>query len=330
MAQAWFLTSRPAGLPERGNFELRAFDLRDLSPGEVRVRNLWMSVDPYMRGRMNDTDSYVAPFALNAPLEGAAIGRVTESRSPRLKPGDLVQHRYGWRDEAQGDASQFRPLQPNGVPVQRYLDTLGATGATAWFGLLDVGRAKAGETVFVSAAAGAVGSMVVQIAKQLGMRVVGSAGGSEKVALVRKLGADAAIDYKAPSSLQGKLAAVAPEGIDVYFDNVGGDHLDAALGLANTHARVAICGMIGMYNSDEPVAFRNLFRIIAARIRIEGFLLGDFAERLPEFYRVMEPWVREGRIQSEETVIDGLEQMPSAFIGLFSGTNSGKLLVHLR
>jgi NADPH-dependent curcumin reductase CurA len=329
MAHAWYLKSRPVGMPTPENFELRPLPLPALEPGMVRVRNRWLSVDPYMRGRMSDTKSYVPPFEVGAPLEGGAIGEVVESRAEGLSPGDLVTHRLGWRDEAVGPAEAFRKLPASGLPPQTYLSTLGMIGATAYFGLLAVGEPKRGETLFVSAAAGAVGSHVVQIGKIKGLHVIGSAGGPEKTALVRALGADEAIDYKAPGPLVEKLGAAAPEGIDLYFDNVGGEHLDAALAHARVGARFPVCGMISSYNSTEPVGLRYLFRIIAARIRIQGFLVGDFTDRFDEFHREMGHWVAEGRITSEETVVEGLASVPEAFLALFSGRNTGKMLVRL-
>ncbi|MFJ4293485.1 NADP-dependent oxidoreductase [Cupriavidus sp. NPDC089707] len=329
MARAWYLKSRPAGMPSLDNFALRPAELAPLTSGTVRVRNRWLSVDPYMRGRMNDVESYVPPFALDAPLDGAAIGEVLESKAEGLVPGDLVSHRFGWRDELVAPAQAFVKLSHGGVPPQAYLNTLGMIGATAYFGLLAVAAAKPGETLFVSAAAGAVGSTVVQIARLMGMTVVASAGGPEKCAYVKSLGADAVIDYKAPGDLQEKLAAAATKGIDVYFDNVGGDHLDAALGVARQGARVAVCGMIDMYNGTETVALRNLFRVISHRIRIEGFIVSDFSHRLDEFRAAMGRWVANGDVVGRETVMDGLECAPEAFLALFSGRNLGKMLVRL-
>lgn len=329
MARAWYLKSRPQGTPTLDNFELKALPLPPLDAGMVHVLNHWLSVDPYMRGRMDDRASYVAPFALNEPLSGAAVGEVVASRSEDFAPGDLVLHGLGWRDEAVASAHAFTKLADRDVPEQLHLGILGMTGATAYFGLLHVGAAQSGETVFVSAAAGAVGSTVVQLAKIKRMRVVASAGGADKCALARELGADATVDYKSSGALVDKLAAAAPEGIDVYFDNVGGDHLDAALALANQHARIAVCGMIATYNSSDPVALHNLFRVIAARIRIEGFLVRDFHARFDAFRSEMKPWIADGRIATRETVMEGLEAAPSAFLSLFSGGNTGKMLVRL-
>ena len=329
MPRAWTLKSRPAGLPGPEHFALVETPAAPLAEGEVRVCNSWLSVDPYMRGRMNDVKSYVPPFGLNEPLSGGAVGVVVESRADGLAPGDRVLHMLGWRDEAVGLAKEFTKLPAEDAPDQWFLGPLGMPGMTAYFGLLAVGEAKAGETVFVSAAAGAVGSAVVQIAKLKGMTVIGSAGGAEKCALVRELGADAAIDYKAEGSLVGKLHAAAPQGIDVYFDNVGGDHLDAALAVARDNARFAMCGMIDGYNSTEPVALRYLMRIIAARVRLRGFIVFDFADRMAEFHAEMGAWMGAGKIRTVETVHEGLDATPDAFRALFSGGNTGKMLVRL-
>jgi NADPH-dependent curcumin reductase CurA len=328
MARAWHLMSRPQGLPIDENFALKEIELPPLSDGMVRVRNSWLSVDPYMRGRMNDVKSYVPPFQIDQPMEGGAIGEVVESKADGFAPGDRVLHMAGWRDEAVLDARTLNKLPNLGAEPQAFLGNLGVTGATAYFGLLDVASAKEGDIVFVSAAAGAVGSAVVQIAKAKGMTVIGSAGGPEKCEFVRSLGADHVVDYKAQPVLKG-LAAAAPEGIDVYFDNVGGDHLDAAFALARMRARFAICGMIEGYNKAEPASFRFIMRVIAMRIRMQGFIVFDFQSRMDEFYREMSQLIASGKLKSKETVVDGLEKMPDAFRGLFSGDNFGKMLVRL-
>ena len=328
MARAWYLMNRPEGLPVDKDFALEDIDLPSLGDGMIRVRNRWLSVDPYMRGRMNDVKSYVPAFQLGEPMEGGAVGEVIESKADGFAPGDLVLHMAGWRDEAVIPARAANKLPELGAEPQRFLGVLGVTGATAYFGLLDVATAVEGETVFVSAAAGAVGSAVVQIAKARGMTVIGSAGGPDKCEFVRSLGADQVVDYKAGPILKG-LAAAAPEGIDVYFDNVGGDHLDAALALARNNARFAICGMIEGYNDPTPASFRFIMRIIAARIRLKGFLVFDYQARMGEFYRDMGQWVSSGAVTAHETVVDGLEAMPDAFRGLFSGANIGKMLVKL-
>jgi len=328
MARAWHLMSRPQGLPTDENFALKEIDLPPIGEGQVRIRNQWLSVDPYMRGRMNDVKSYVPPFQIDQPMDGGAVGEVVESRAEGFAPGDQVLHMSGWRDEAVVDARAVNKLPNLGAEPQAFLGNLGVTGATAYFGLLDVASAKEGDVVFVSAAAGAVGSAVVQIAKAKGMTVVGSAGGEDKCEFVRSLGADHAIDYKAQPILKG-LAAAAPEGIDVYFDNVGGEHLDAAFALAKMRARFAICGMIEGYNKAEPASFRFIMRVIAMRIRMQGFIVFDFQPRMGEFYREMGQLIANGQVKSRDTVVDGIENMPNAFRGLFSGENVGKMLVRL-
>jgi len=328
MARAWHLKSRPSGMPTDENFELKEIALPELVDGQVRVRNRWLSVDPYMRGRMNDVKSYVPAFQVGEPLEGGAIGEVVESKAEGFAPGDLVQHMAGWRDEAVVPARGLNKLPNLGREPQQFLGVLGVTGSTAYFGLLDVASAKAGDVVFVSAGAGAVGSVVVQVAKAKGMTVIASAGGPDKCEFVRSLGADRVVDYKAAPILKG-LAEAAPEGIDVYFDNVGGDHLDAAFALARNNARFAVCGMIEGYNAKEPMAFRFIQRVIAARIQLKGFIVFDYFPRMAEFYAAMAPWVASGTVKSRETVIDGLENTPDAFLGLFKGENTGKMLVRL-
>ena len=326
MARAWHLKSRPKGMPTSDNFQLKPVDLLPLDYGMVRVANRWLSVDPYMRGRMNDVKSYVPPFAIDAPMEGGAIGEVVESKADGFSPGDRVLHMAGWRDEAVLPAAALNPLPNLGVEPQAFLGNLGLTGGTAYFGLLDAAQAKEGDIVFVSAAAGAVGSAVVQIAKANGMTVIGSAGGAEKCDFVRSLGADEVIDYRA-GPLVKSLAAAAPKGIDVYFDNVGGDHLDAALAHARNNARFAICGMIDGYNAAEPTPLRYIMRIIAARVRLQGFIYTDYLPRLGEFYGDMGGWIASGQVKSRDTIVEGLERMPEAFLGLFSGANTGKMLV---
>jgi NADPH-dependent curcumin reductase CurA len=294
----------------------------------IRVRNHWLSVDPYMRGRMNDVKSYVPPFQLGEPMEGGAVGEVVESKAEAFAPGDMVLHMGGWRDEALVPSHAARRLPDLGAEPQQFLGVLGTTGATAYFGLLDAASAREGDIVFVSAAAGAVGSAVVQIAKAKGMSVIASAGGDEKCDYVRSLGADHVIDYRAAPILRS-LSSAAPDGIDVYFDNVGGSHLDAALAVARNQARFAVCGMIEGYNRTEPTSLRFLARIIAARIRLKGFLVFDYFQRMDEFYREMAGWLRSGAVKSRETVVDGLENTPDAFLGLFEGANVGKMLVKL-
>ena len=329
MAKAWHLMRRPQGMPVMEDFALKDIELAPLEEGMVRVANRWLSVDPYMRGRMNDVKSYVPPFALDAPMSGGAVGEVVESRDPGLSVGDMVLHMSGWRDETVEPAANFNRLPAiPGVEPQAFLGNLGLTGGTAYFGLLEAASAKERDIVFVSAAAGAVGSAVVQIAKAKGMTVIGSAGGADKCEFVRSLGADEVVDYKAGPVLN-QLAAAAPKGIDVYFDNVGGDHLDAALALARQNARFAICGMIEGYNAGEPTQLRYIMRIIAMRIRLQGFIYTDYMDKMGDFYRDMGGWIASGQVKGRDTVIEGLERTPEAFLGLFTGANTGKMLVRL-
>ena len=329
MARAWQLTSRPQGMPTRDNAALAEVTLPELGDGMVHVRNRWLSVDPYMRGRMNDVKSYVPPFQIGQPMEGGAVGEVVESRDPGFAPGDTVMHMAGWRDEAVVPAAGLNklPSMP-GVEPQAFLGNLGLTGGTAYFGLLEAAAAKPGDIVFVSAAAGAVGSAVVQIAKAKGMTVIGSAGGPDKCEFVKSLGADEVIDYKAGPVIKALIAA-APKGIDVYFDNVGGDHLDAALAVARKDARFAMCGMIDGYNSGEPTSLRFFMRIIAMRIRLQGFIYTDYLGQLGDFYRDMGAMMAAGQLKSRDTVVEGLDQTLDAFLGLFTGANTGKMLVRL-
>ena len=326
--KAWTLAARPKGTPVDSDFALVERDLPALNEGEVRVANRWRSVDPYMRGRMNDTKSYVPPFQLGEPMQGGAIGEVVESRADGIAVGTLVSHMAGWRDEAVLPAAHVQPLPDLGVEPQAYLGQFGLTGMTAYYGLLQIAEAKPGETVFVSAAAGAVGSSVVQIAKAKGMTVIGSAGGTEKCDWVRSLGADAVIDYKSGQSVVEALGEAAPDGIDVYFDNVGGDHLDAALAHAKQNARFAICGMIDVYNDSKPTSLKYLARMIGNRVRMQGFIFGDFKDHTG-FYRDMAAILKDGGLQHEETVFEGLDRTPDAFLALFTGGNKGKMLVKL-
>ena len=329
MARAWQLTSRPQAMPTSDNAALAEIALPELADGMVHVRNRWLSVDPYMRGRMNDVKSYAPPFQIGEPMEGGAVGEVLTSRDPGFAPGDTVMHMAGWRDEAVVPATSLNklPAMP-GVEPQAFLGNLGLTGGTAYFGLLEAASAKAGDIVFVSAAAGAVGSAVVQIAKAKGMTVIGSAGGPDKCAFVKSLGADEVIDYKAGPVIKSLMAA-APKGIDVYFDNVGGDHLDAALAVARKDARFAMCGMIDAYNSGEPASLRYFMRIIAMRIRLQGFIYTDYLGQLGDFYRDMGAMMATGQLKSRDTVVEGLDQTFEAFLGLFTGANTGKMLVRL-
>lgn len=325
------LKSRPNGVPTQDIFALRETELPPISEGEVLVRNTWMSVDPYMRGRMDDRKSYIAPFQLDVPLEGAAVGIVEQSADPAFAVGDEVAHFAGWRERAVLKASAVTKIATDGITPQTYLGALGFPGLTAYVGLVRIARAKAGETIFVSAASGAVGSAVAQIAKLLGLRVVASVGSRDKaVWLLDEVGVDAVVNYREVSDLTAALAQAAPEGIDIYFDNVGGDHLEAALALANDHARFVLCGMIAGYNAEGGAKGPgNIFLAIEKRISLQGLIASDHVAVFPEFTAVMSDWIRQGKVKLRETVHDGLESAPDAFIGLFKGANTGKMLVRL-
>jgi NADPH-dependent curcumin reductase CurA len=326
------LVDRPTGWPTQDDFRTVTVELPDLAPGEVRVANEFVSVDPYMRGRMNDAKSYIPPFALGETLTGGAVGRVVESTSDDLAVGDAVLHQFGWRDVAQGDAAGFRKLpEIEGAPLSLHLGVLGMTGFTAYAGLLDIARLQPGETVFISGAAGAVGTAAGQIARLKGAKtVIGSAGSPEKVALLtEKYGYDVAFDYKA-APVREQLATAAPEGIDVYFDNVGGDHLEAALDAFKRHGRAALCGAIAGYNATErPAGPDNMMNTITRSLTLQGFTVGDHTATYPEFIREMSGWFTAGKIAVDETVVDGIENTVDAFLDLLRGANTGKMVVRV-
>jgi NADPH-dependent curcumin reductase CurA len=326
------LVARPKGWPNPEDFAVVDAEVAAPEDGEVVVRNLFMSVDPYMRGRMNDAKSYVPPFRLNEAMTGGAVGEVVSSRDPGFGEGDLVLHDLGWREVAKGPGRRFRRLDPiEGVPLSAYLGALGMPGMTAYVGLLDIAGMKEGETVFVSGAAGAVGSLAGQIARQRGAaRVIGSAGSAEKVAyLTGRLGFDAAFDYKS-GAVRDLLAEAAPEGIDVYFDNVGGDHLEAAINSFNRGGRAALCGAISAYNATEPPPGpHNMATVVGKRLTLKGFIVSDHYDRFGDFATDMGGWIGDGRITFEETVFEGLDNAVDAFLAMLGGKNLGKMLVRL-
>ena len=327
------LAKRPVGLPQADSFELVEVELPELGAEQVRVRNLWMSVDPYMRGRMYDRKSYAPPFALGEVMPAGAIGRVEASTSAALPEGCLVSSMCGWRDAFVADANTLRKLPELGIPPQAFLGVLGMPGMTAYTGLHQLGEVKADDCVFVSAASGAVGSLVAQLAKLEGCRVIGSAGSDDKCEWLRSVGVDVAINYKAHAgakALTQALLEAAPEGVDLYFDNVGGDHLQAALEAMNTRGRVVCCGMIAQYNATEPPPGpTNLAHIVSKKLRLQGFIITDYMEGYGAFVQAVAPLVAAGKLQYRETVFEGLERAPEAFLGLFSGANTGKMLVKL-
>ena len=326
------LKSRPVGMPKNSDFELATVDVAAPGAGEVQVKNLFMSVDPYMRGRMTDRPSYVPPFQLGQALQGGAVGEVTQSNDPNFKPGDLVSTMLGWREAftAAPAASGMQKIDTHGLPPQAFLGVAGMPGLTAYVGLLKIGLMKEGETVFVSAAAGAVGQIVAQIAKIKGGTVIGTAGGPEKCAYLKEIGVDHVIDYKATKDLTAALNAAAPKGIDVYFDNVGGDHLEAALNAARPFARFALCGAISMYNdTTPPPGPSNLMLAVGKQLRLEGFIVSSHFDMMPAFVKDVAGWVSAGKLTWRETIDNGVENAPGAFMKLFTGENMGKMLVKL-
>ncbi|GHI95907.1 NADP-dependent oxidoreductase [Streptomyces olivaceus] len=329
--RAWHLVTRPVGWPKPEDFALVEAEVPTPRDGQVLVRNLYVSVDPYMRGRMSAAKSYADPYELNKPMLGGAVGEVVASRAEGFAVGDHVLHSFGWREYAALDAKHAVKVDPDAAPLSTYLGVLGMTGLTAYVGLLRTASFQEGDTVFVSGAAGAVGSQVGQIAKLKGAsRVIGSAGSDEKVGLlVDEYGFDAAFNYKdGPVSKQ--LRAAAPDGIDVYFDNVGGEHLEAAIGSLNLNGRIAICGAISVYNNTEPAPGpKNLARLIQTRGRIEGFLVGDHYDLQPQFVEEVGPWVASGALKYRETVVEGIENNLEAFLGVLRGDNTGKMIVKI-
>ncbi|HEU5472529.1 MAG TPA: NADP-dependent oxidoreductase [Actinophytocola sp.] len=325
------LAARPVGRPGPENFTVAEVPVPRPGPGQLLVRNLVLSVDPYMRGRMNAGPSYAPPYQVGEVMHGGAVGEVVESTVDEYAPGDVVLHGLGWREWAVLDASGAGRIDLDLAPAGAYLGVLGMPGLTAYAGLLDVAGFRAGETVFVSGAAGAVGSVAGQIARLKGAaRVIGSAGSAAKVRYLREeLGFDAAFNYR-DGPVTEQLADAAPDGIDVYFDNVGGEHLEAAIGALTVHGRVTVCGMISQYNATEPTpAPRNLGMLVSKRLTVRGMLVTDHAHLQPRFLEEMSAWLRDGAVHYEETVFSGLRNAPDAFLALLDGHNTGKMLVKL-
>ena len=325
------LAARPEGFPKESDFALVEGAVPSAGPGEVLVRSQWLSVDPYMRGRMSTARSYAKPTEVGEPMTGQAVGEVVESQDPRFAPGDLVVGQLGWQDYAVARGGSLRKLDPDLAPPQTALHVLGATGLTAYFGLFDVGEAKPGDTVVVSAASGAVGQVVGQLAKIAGCGpVVGLAGSAEKVAdLTGLYGYDVGIDYKR-DDVNGRLKEACPNGVDVYFDNVGGALSETIFRRLALGARIPVCGQISQYNLAEPeLAPRNLGFLIVFRARLEGFLIYDYAHRFPEGLQRLGRWLAEGKLTYREDVTDGLENAPAAFMGMLRGENRGKALVRI-
>jgi len=329
------LASRPSGKPMATNFRLEQEDLRDLVEGEVLLQILYLSLDPYMRGRMDDAKSYAAPVEIGGVMEGGTVARVVRSRNTAFNPGDVVLSHSGWQSHAISDGNGLRKLDPDAAPVSTALGILGMPGFTAYAGLRNIGRPKAGETLVVAAASGAVGSAVGQIGKIFGARVVGIAGGPDKCRYISdELGFDAAIDHRA-NDFPAQLTSACPNGIDVYFENVGGHVWNAVFPLLNDFARVPVCGLIAHYNEDAsaspgpdqlPAVMRAILR---KSLTVRGFIQREFADQRLDFYREAEQWISQGRLRYKEDIVDGLENAPEAFLGLLEGRNFGKLIVRL-
>jgi hypothetical protein len=318
------LAARPQGAPQESDFAFREVEERDPGDGQVVVRNVFVSVDPYMRSRMSGIRTYVGPYEVGGPIDGGAVGRVVESKDPGFEEGDWVLSGLGWRERGIAEAKHLRKLDPELAPPSTALGVLGMPGLTAWVGLVDIGAVKEGEVLYVSGAAGAVGSVAAQIARLKGLRVVGSAGSPEKVDWLRSLGIEA-FDYRETPAKEA-LA----DGIDVYFDNVGGPQLESALFALRAFGRVIACGSISRYNDERPEPGpRNLALVVTKRLRMQGFIVADHRDRYPAFFAEVGPWVRDGRLVYRETIAEGLDQLPSAFAGLFRGDNVGKMLVRV-
>ena len=327
----WHLADRPVGEPSHEHFRLETVELPALRRGEVLVRTVYQSVDPYMRGRMRDVESYADPWDVGEPMQAGVVGVVEESAHGELSAGDVVTGELEWAEHAVADGDELRQIDPNLAPISTALGVLGMPGITAWFGVTDVAEPVPGDTVVVSAAAGAVGSVAGQLASRSGARVVGTAGSDKKLDwLTDELGFDEAINYQTSDDLSGDLRAACPDGVDAYFDNVGGPITDAVWPLLSVRSRVAVCGQIALYNATEvPTGPRKLTQLIQTRARVEGFLVRDYADRYGEAVRRLAGLVRDGEIAYRETVTEGFENAPDAFLGLFEGENVGKQLVQV-
>ena len=331
MTQQIVLKSRPVGVPNHQNFEIQTIEIAELTKGMVRLKAHTFSVDPYLRGRMSDAKSYIAPFAVGEPIMGGGVALVTESKAEGLKAGDFVLGMFPWQKEMVVDAIGLQVVDAKIAPLSYYLGVLGMPGLTAYFGLLDIGKPQKGETVVVSGAAGAVGLVVGQIAKIKGCRVVGITGDQSKADyLINELGFDAAVNYKTESNLAGALAAACPDGVDVYFDNVGGAISDAVISQINKAARIIICGQISMYNATtQPVGPRIQPTMLKKSALMQGFIVNNYASRFPEGFKALAEWVGSGKLKYTNTTLHGFEKLPEAFIALFDGKNLGKMIVEV-
>ena len=334
IARRIVLASRPVGEPTEQDFRLEEFRIPLPGPGEVLLHTQWLSLDPYMRGRMSDEPSYMPPVEVNAPMEGGGVGKVIASNNSKYVIGDIVLGRLGWQTHVLSDGANLRKLDPEAASPSTALGVLGMPGLTAYIGVTEIGKPQPGETLVVAAASGAVGSMVGQLARIKGARAVGIAGGEKKCRYVKEeLGFDDCIDHRAPDFAE-RLAAACPKGIDVYFENVGGKVFETVFPLLNFHARVPVCGVIAHYNATGlppgsnwvPTLMRG---VLTKRLRVQGFLVGDYFSKPGEFYKEVAQWLREGKVKHREDIIDGLENAPRGLIGLLRGENFGKVIVRL-
>jgi NADPH:quinone reductase len=323
------LASRPKGLPTKQNFRFENIELAEIQANEVLLEGMYYSVDPYMRGRMNDTKSYTPPFQIDQPIEGGVIARVVETKSSNFKPGDIVLGGLPWREKIIATEKNLQKIDTTIAPASYYLGLLGMPGLTAYFGLMHIGKPVAGETVVVSGAAGAVGIVVGQIAKIKGCRVIGIAGSDEKTALLKsEFGFDETINYNTCTDLKKAIAELCPDGVDIYFDNVGGSISDAVISNINFHARIPLCGQISLYNNTEqPVGPRLQPMLLTRSVLLQGFIITNFQSRFPEGIQHLAQWAKEGKLKFTETIVHGFDQLPTALIGLFKGDNTGKMIV---
>lgn len=325
------LKSRPNGMPDKSNFEITDAFVPELKDGELLLKALYISVDPYMRGRMSDAKSYAPPFEVGKPMQGGVVARVLESKADGFASGDVVLGNLNWQELQTVPASSVNKIEEGNAPLSYYLGILGMPGLTAYFGLLEIGKPKSGETVVVSGAAGAVGTVVCQIAKLKGCRVVGIAGSDDKLSYLKnELGVDEVINYRTAKNIQKAITDACPNGVDIYYDNVGGEISDAVLSQLNKYARVVICGQISLYNAtDMPTGPRLQPLLLKRSVLMQGFIVSDFADRVAEGSKQLNQWVSEGKLKFEETIVEGFEKLPETFLGLFEGKNTGKYLVKL-
>jgi len=323
------LASRPKGIPTPDNFRFENVELDEMKDDEITVEGLFYSVDPYMRGRMNDAKSYVAPFKIDEPLDGAVVAKVTASKSGNFKPGDVITGRLYWQQKTITNGKESHKIDTNVAPAKYYLGILGMTGLTAYFGLVDIGKPKAGETIVISGAAGAVGTVVGQIAKIYGCSVIGIAGSDKKIKMLKEdFGFDEVINYKTTKNIKEAIAQCCPKGVDIYFDNVGGEISDAVITNINFNSRIVLCGQISLYNNTEvPVGPRLQPMLLTRSVLMQGFIIGNYANRFQEGTERLAQWVKEGKLKSTETILHGFDKLPTALLGLFKGENTGKMIV---